>query len=130
VREHGRKGQAKMSESTVAGCVFCGIAAGGIPARVVYEDDVVVAFDDLYPQAPSHTLLIPRIHVASVDELGPEDEGLAGRLLLAAAEVARRKGLDRGGYRIVANTGEYGGQTVFHLHLHLLGGRHLTWPPG
>lgn len=119
-----------MSESGVAGCVFCGIAAGSIPARIVYEDDDVVAFEDLYPQAPSHILLIPRVHVGSVDDLGPEDEGLAGRLLLAAAEVARKKGLDRGGYRIVANTGENGGQTVFHLHLHLLGGRHLAWPPG
>jgi histidine triad (HIT) family protein len=119
-----------MSDPISTGCVFCGIAAGTIPARIVYQDDSVVAFEDLYPQAPSHILLIPRVHVESLDELGPEDEGLAGRLILAAAEVARQKGLSRGGYRVVANTGEYGGQTVYHLHLHLLGGRHLAWPPG
>jgi histidine triad (HIT) family protein len=118
------------SETTSDGCVFCGIATGAIPARIVYQDDEVVAFEDLYPQAPSHILLIPRIHVGSVDELGKEDQALAGHLVLAAAEVARQKGLERGGYRLVVNTGENGGQTVFHLHLHILGGRHLTWPPG
>ena len=119
-----------MGEGESNGCVFCGIVRGEIPAKVIYTDAFVIAFEDLYPQAPVHVLLIPRTHLGSLDELQPGDGELAGRLVLAAAEVARLKGISVGGYRLVANTGEHGGQTVFHLHFHLLGGRHLTWPPG
>jgi histidine triad (HIT) family protein len=119
-----------MTESTSSGCVFCAIASGRIPARVVHDEEDLLGFEDLNPQAPTHLLFIPRRHVASVDELVPGDELLVGRLVLAAGSVARRLGLDRSGYRLILNTGEDGGQSVFHLHLHLLGGRPLGWPPG
>ena len=111
-------------------CIFCKILAGTIPAALVYEDDVVVAFDDVNPQAPTHTLVIPRKHVASIAELQDSDVGLLGRLLLAGNKIAKLKGIADAGYRVVINTGAHGGQSVFHLHLHVLGGRHLTWPPG
>ena len=111
-------------------CIFCKIVARTIPAALVYEDNVVVAFDDINPQAPTHTLVIPRIHVASIAELQDSDVGLLGRLMLAGNKVAKLKGIADAGYRIVINTGAHGGQSVFHLHLHVLGGRHLAWPPG
>jgi histidine triad (HIT) family protein len=111
-------------------CIFCKIVARTIPAALVYEDDMVVAFDDLNPQAPTHTLVIPRKHVASIAELQDSDVGLLGRLMLAGNKIAKLKGIDDAGYRVVINTGAHGGQSVFHLHLHVLGGRHLAWPPG
>ena len=111
-------------------CIFCKIVARTIPAALVYEDDVVVAFDDINPQAPTHTLVIPRKHVASIAELQDSDVGLLGRLMLAGNKIAKQKGIADAGYRIVINTGAHGGQSVFHLHLHILGGRHLAWPPG
>lgn len=111
-------------------CLFCKIAAGRIPAGVVYEDDLTLAFRDINPQAPVHVLVIPRAHVASLDEAADADEALMGRLLLAAARVARQEGLAEGGYRTVINTGAGAGQSVFHIHLHVLGGRPLSWPPG
>ena len=111
-------------------CLFCKIVARTIPAALLYEDDMVVAFDDINPQAPTHTLVIPRIHVASIAELQDSDVGLLGRLMLAGNKVAKLKGIADAGYRIVSNTGAHGGQSVFHLHLHVLGGRHLAWPPG
>lgn len=111
-------------------CIFCRIARREIPAALVHEEDELLAFHDLNPQAPVHILLIPRRHIPSVGELQAEDREVAGRLLLAAAVVARGQGLDATGFRVVANVGEDGGQTVGHLHLHLLGGRRLTWPPG
>ena len=111
-------------------CIFCKIVAGAIPATKVYENDRVVAFRDINPQAPTHVLVIPREHVASLDEAGDEHEALLGRLLLAAARVAREGGLARTGFRTVINNGAGAGQSVFHLHVHLLGGRPLTWPPG
>ena len=111
-------------------CIFCKILAGTIPAALVYEDDVVVAFDDVNPQAPTHTLVIPRKHVASMAELQDSDVGLLGRLMLAGNKIAAQKGIADAGYRFVVNTGGHGGQSVFHLHLHVLGGRHLSWPPG
>ncbi len=111
-------------------CIFCKIAAGEIPSEFVYEDDQVVGFRDLNPQAPTHVLLIPRRHIATLNELRPEDEALVGHLYTAAAEVARREGLAEAGYRTVINCNADGGQTVFHLHLHLLGGRRMSWPPG
>lgn len=111
-------------------CIFCKIVARTIPAALVYEDDLVVAFDDTNPQAPTHTLVIPRKHVASIAELQDSDVGLLGRLLLAGNKIAKLKGIADAGYRIVVNTGAHGGQSVSHLHLHVLGGRHLAWPPG
>jgi histidine triad (HIT) family protein len=91
---------------------------------------MVVAFDDMNPQAPTHTLVIPRKHVASIAELQDSDVGLLGRLMLAGNKIAKLKGIADAGYRVVVNTGAHGGQSVFHLHLHILGGRHLAWPPG
>jgi len=111
-------------------CLFCRIAAGGIPADVVYEDDEVVAFRDIDPKAPTHVLVVPREHVASVDDLDEEHAELVGRLFLAARDVARQEGIVEDGYRVVTNTGRGAGQSVFHLHLHVLGGRSLGWPPG
>jgi histidine triad (HIT) family protein len=108
-------------------CLFCRIVRGEIPAKIVREDEHTVAFRDIDPKAPTHILVIPREHVASLDEAN--DPTLVGRLMLAAAEIARSEGIT-GGYRTVVNTGAGAGQTVFHLHLHLLGGRKLTWPPG
>jgi len=108
-------------------CLFCRIVRGEIPAKIVREDEHTVAFRDIDPKAPTHILVIPKEHVASLDEA--TDPTLVGRLSLAAAEIARSEGITDG-YRTVVNTGAGAGQTVFHLHLHLLGGRMLTWPPG
>lgn len=110
-------------------CVFCRIAAGEIPASVVAEGERWLAFRDLQPQAPVHLLVIPRSHVESVADLGEADD-LGAILLRAAAVVAREAGLEDGGYRVVTNVGEGGGQSVPHLHLHVLGGRQMRWPPG
>lgn len=111
-------------------CIFCKIVRKEIPARIVYEDDEILAFDDIRPQAPVHTLIIPRKHLASLKETGPEEASLLGRILNRASEIARLKGIDRSGYRVVVNTGPDSGQEVFHIHFHLLGGRRLGWPPG
>jgi len=111
-------------------CIFCKIAAGEIPADLVYEDDTVVAFRDLNPQAPTHVLVIPRAHIATLNELKPEQEGIVGRMFSAAKEIAAQEGFAEAGYRTVINCNEAGGQTVFHIHLHLLGGRMMNWPPG
>ena len=112
-----------------ADCLFCKIAAKEIPSKVVYEDDDVFAFEDIGPQAPTHVLIIPRKHFASLGEATPEDQAVLGKLQLVAAELARKLKLANG-YRTVVNTGEGAGQSVFHLHLHLLGGRAFRWPPG
>ena len=111
-------------------CVFCRIAREEIPAEVVLREDEVVAFRDVNPQAPTHILVISTRHVSSVAEMGSGDRDLAGELLLAAARVAREEGLEAEGYRLVVNTGSRGGQTVDHIHVHVLGGRRMTWPPG
>jgi len=111
-------------------CLFCKIVDKKIPARIVHEDEHTLAFDDIQPQAPVHTLVIPRRHVAFLKDCGVPDQSLMGQLLLTCVKVAKQKGLSESGYRIVANTGQDGGQTVFHLHFHVLGGRHMTWPPG
>ena len=110
-------------------CIFCKVIDGSIPSKAVYEDELCYAFADLHPQAPVHVLVAPREHIASLDDTDPSDGKLLGHLLWAVAEVAREKGL-ASGYRLVINTGPDGGQTVDHLHIHLLGGRPLTWPPG
>jgi histidine triad (HIT) family protein len=109
-------------------CLFCKIAAGQIPAAVVYEDEHMLAFEDINPQAPTHTLVIPRTHLPDLAAAEPDHEALLGRLLAAAARVAAQKGLSS--YRTVINNGSGAGQTVFHLHLHLLAGRPMGWPPG
>ena len=115
----------------MADCIFCRIAAGEIPAKIVKRNAEVLAFQDLNPQAPTHLLVIPVKHLAAVrDAKTPEDRALVGRVAAFAAEVATELGLDAGGYRLVSNTGVDGGQSVFHLHFHLLGGRKMTWPPG
>jgi histidine triad (HIT) family protein len=111
-------------------CLFCKIAAGEIPAEVVHTDEQTIAFRDINPQAPTHVLVIPRRHIASLKDATPADEGVLGRLLLTAALVAREEGLAEGGYRTVINTGAGAGQSVFHIHAHVIGGRTLTWPPG
>ena len=112
-------------------CIFCRIASGEIPATIVKRSSHAVAFRDLDPKAPTHVLVIPTTHVAAArDAKGGEGEKILGRLLAFATEVATDLGLDASGYRLVANTGPDGGQSVFHLHFHLLGGRKLTWPPG
>lgn len=110
------------------GCIFCRIASGDIPAARVAENERAVAFRDLHPQAPVHVLVIPRRHVASL--AAATDEAELGSLLRLAQEVARQEGIEATGYRVVTNTGADGGQTVHHLHLHVLGGRSLQWPPG
>lgn len=110
-------------------CLFCKIAAGEIPSTIVYQDHDVVAFRDLNPQAPHHILFIPRRHIASMADLTQEDGAILASIYTAAAKVARDSGLERG-YRFVTNVGPDSGQSVFHLHFHLLGGRQLGWPPG
>lgn len=111
-------------------CLFCRIIRGEIPADVVAEGESWIAFRDIQPQAPVHVLVIPRRHVESVGALDAEDTALVGELMLAAAEVARIEGVSESGYRAVTNVGERAGQSVFHLHVHVLGGRRMRWPPG
>lgn len=111
-------------------CLFCKIAAGEIPSGKVYEDDVCVAFNDISPQAPTHILIIPREHLDSLDKAEKNHRATLGHLLYTAAEIAREKGFGEDGYRVVVNTNQNGGQTVFHLHVHLLGGRQFIFPPG
>lgn len=115
--------------STVSDCLFCKIAAGAIPVTRLYETDEVLAFPDINPQAPVHILIIPKAHHASLAHTAHTETTLLGGLLSAAVEVAKQQGLANG-YRVVINTGDDGGQTVEHLHLHLLGQRHMGWPPG
>lgn len=115
----------------MADCIFCKIAQGEIPSTKVYEDAQVLAFRDLEPQAPEHVLVIPKKHIVSVLDFSAEDSGLAGHILTKVVpEIARSLGIDARGFRLVTNTGADGGQTVGHLHFHLLGGRSLAWPPG
>lgn len=111
-------------------CIFCGIAAGTLPARRVYEDEDLLAFEDIHPRAPVHILIIPRRHVSSILDLEKSDHALMGSVLGLAGHLARERGLEQRGFRIVSNTGPDAGQSVFHIHFHLLGGRTLGWPPG
>lgn len=111
-------------------CLFCKIVAGEIPSEKVFEDESAYAFRDINPQAPTHVLVIPKKHIASLAEAGEGDEELLGHVLHVAARVARDEGLVAGGYRTVINTGAGAGQSVFHIHAHVLGGRSLAWPPG
>jgi len=111
-------------------CLFCRIVSREIPASIVYEDDRVVAFTDVNPQAPTHILVVPKRHIASLNDLTPGDDQLVGELNRRAAAIAQERGIDARGYRTVFNTNRDAGQTVFHIHLHLLGGRSMQWPPG
>ena len=110
-------------------CLFCKIIAGEIPSKVVYQDDLSYAVTDIHPQAPTHVLVLPRKHIASLAHLGTGDQALLGHLLEVSAKIAKQEGL-RQGFRTVINSGNDGGQTVDHLHLHVLGGRAMHWPPG
>lgn len=111
-------------------CIFCKIAAGEIPATVLYDDGEVLAFPDINPEAPTHLLIIPRRHIPTVNDLTEADAALIGRMHLAAKQLATERGIAESGYRIVTNCNRAAGQLVFHLHLHLLAGRELGWPPG
>ncbi|QMT58897.1 histidine triad nucleotide-binding protein [Legionella sp. PC997] len=111
-------------------CLFCKIAQGAIPASVVFEDDEIMAFHDLNPQAPKHLLIIPKQHIATLNDASDENQALLGKMILGAKKIAQTEGISDAGYRLVLNINPDGGQTVFHIHLHLLGGRRMTWPPG
>lgn len=113
-----------------ADCLFCRIVAGEVPAERVYDDEQVIAIRDIAPRAPTHILLIPRRHIASAADLVEEDGPLLGRLFAVAADLARAEGIADAGYRLVSNVGRWAGQSVDHLHVHLMGGRAFTWPPG
>ncbi|MFC0709373.1 histidine triad nucleotide-binding protein [Azorhizophilus paspali] len=110
-------------------CLFCKIAAGEIPAHKLYEDDLVVAFQDISPQAPVHFLVIPKRHISTLNDLSEEDRPLAGHILFTAQRLAREQGCEKG-FRVVMNCNEQGGQTVYHIHMHVLGQRQMHWPPG
>ncbi len=111
-------------------CLFCRVVANEIPSKRVFEDDTLVAFHDVSPQAPVHVLIVPRRHIATLNDLGPGDEALIGSMLLRASAIAHDLGLASRGYRAVFNCNREAGQSVFHIHLHLLGGRPMGWPPG
>ena len=114
----------------MSNCLFCRIINREIPASIVYEDQRVLAFDDINPQAPTHVLVIPKRHIESLNEVGVEDDQIVGEVVRRAAAIAKDRGLSAGGFRTVFNTNRDAGQTVFHVHLHLLGGRVMSWPPG
>ena len=111
-------------------CLFCKIVNGDIPANVLYEDDDVMAFEDIMPQAPTHFLVIPKRHISTLNDLTGADTAVVGKLPITAAKIAKQKGISDAGYRVVMNCNEMGGQTVYHIHMHVLGGRAMTWPPG
>ena len=111
-------------------CLFCKIINGEIPASIVYEDDQLLAFNDINPQAPTHVLVVPKRHIATLNDLHDGDATLVGTLVQRAAAIAKERGIDVAGYRTVFNTNRDAGQTVFHIHLHVIGGRSLGWPPG
>jgi histidine triad (HIT) family protein len=111
-------------------CLFCKVVAGEVPSKKVHEDEHLVVFEDVNPQAPLHVLIVPRRHIATLNDLEPGDDALIGEMVRRAAAVAKERGVDASGYRTVFNCNSAAGQTVFHIHLHVLGGRRMTWPPG
>jgi histidine triad (HIT) family protein len=111
-------------------CLFCRIINREIPASIVYEDDRILAFNDINPQAPTHVLVVPKRHIATLNDLQEGDDPIVGEIVRRAAAIARERGVEASGYRTVFNTNKAAGQTVFHIHLHLLGGRSFGWPPG
>jgi histidine triad (HIT) family protein len=114
----------------MAGCLFCRVISREIQATIVYEDEQIVAFNDINPQAPTHVLLVPRRHIESLNDLTRDDDQLVGELVRRAAAIAKQRGVSTSGFRTVFNTNADAGQSVFHIHLHLLGGRSMHWPPG
>jgi histidine triad (HIT) family protein len=114
----------------VSSCLFCKIVSRDIPAKIIYEDDRLLAFEDINPQAPLHALLIPKTHIASLNDLTPEQDAIVGEMTRRAAALAKERGYAERGFRTVFNTNRDAGQTVFHIHLHVLGGRSFHWPPG
>lgn len=111
-------------------CIFCKIVAGTVPAKIIYQDEQIIAFDDLFPKAPIHKLIIPRKHITTINDLTNEDASLVGQMVLIAKKLAAEYGISESGYRVLMNCNSDGGQAVYHLHLHLIGGRSLKWPPG
>jgi histidine triad (HIT) family protein len=111
-------------------CIFCQIVAGTSPSQMLYQDERVSAFRDIHPVGPTHVLVVPNRHIASVNDLAPEDEALVGHLFTVARQVAEQEGIDQTGYRLIVNTGPHSGQIVFHLHLHLIGGQRMRFPMG
>ena len=111
-------------------CLFCNIVVGEIPADIIYEDDSIIAFRDINPQAPVHILIIPKLHISTLNDLKPEHAELIGELILSAKDIAKKEGISDAGYRTGFNCNKAAGQTVYHIHLHLLGGRNFSWPPG
>jgi histidine triad (HIT) family protein len=107
-------------------CIFCEIAVGKVPANIIYQDDRVIAFDDAFPETPIHKLIVPRTHIATINDLKPKDENLVGHMIYVAGKIAKEYGIADDGYRVVMNCNAGGGQAVFHLHLHLMGGRSLS----
>lgn len=114
----------------MSNCLFCKIIAREIPGSIVYEDDRIFAFNDVNPQAPTHVLVVPKMHIATLNDLTADDDGLVGELVRRATAIAKERGIDVTGYRAVFNTNREAGQSVFHIHLHLIGGRTMHWPPG
>ena len=121
---------AEADRPTVTDCLFCRIVAGKVPSTQVHEDDLVLAIRDIAPRAPTHILLMPKTHIASALDLTDTDSEMVGRIFAVAADLARSEGIADGGYRLVSNVGRWGGQSVDHLHVHLMGGRAFQWPPG
>lgn len=119
-----------MTGAAAKDCIFCRIVRKELPSKVLFENDRVLAFEDIRPRAPVHALVIPKDHFASLNEAPDGSEDLLGEIMTTAREIARLKGIDESGYRIVLNTGPHSGQEVFHIHFHVLGGRPLSWPPG
>ncbi|CUB02481.1 histidine triad nucleotide-binding protein [Marinomonas fungiae] len=111
-------------------CLFCKLVNGDIPAKILYQDDDVIAFEDIAPQAPTHFLVIPKRHISTLNDLSADDAALVGKLPITAAKIAQQLGIADDGFRVVMNCNEMGGQTVYHIHMHVLGGRAMTWPPG
>ena len=111
-------------------CIFCAIAEGKMPARMVYQDDDVLAFHDINPQAPVHVLVIPRKHIPRIADITEDDQNLIGKVIYTGKQIAQQLGIAQDGFRMVLNNGRYGGQHVYHIHLHVLGGRPMGWPPG
>ncbi|MCX7120610.1 MAG: histidine triad nucleotide-binding protein [Gammaproteobacteria bacterium] len=111
-------------------CLFCKIAAGDIPTKLIYEDNDIVAFNDIAPQAPHHILIIPRKHIATINDIEDTDAAMIGKMMLVAKKIAAELAISDAGFRVLMNCNRHGGQAVYHIHLHLLGGRQMTWPPG
>lgn len=111
-------------------CLFCKLVSGDIPAEILYQDEQVLAFRDISPQAPTHILVIPKRHITTINDLAEKDAALIGQMVLTAKKLAAQEGLAEDGYRLAMNCNENGGQSVYHIHLHLLGGRRMNWPPG